>query len=286
MEKIGLVLEGGAMRGVYTAGVLDYLMKKELYFPYCIGVSAGACQAFSYISGQKGRNREITRRYIRDPRYLSYRNLLLHGGFFGFDFIFGDVAKKLLPFDAEAFQRSPQEFVIGVTDCKTGRAEYYRKSEASVEKMYAVCEASSSMPLAAKPVHLDGRVFMDGGVSDSIPVRQALLDGCDRVVCVLTRNRGYRKKPAGASLRLAKRAYPMFPGLLASMEMRYQVYNDTIALLEKMEQAGRAFLIRPQEAVHVRRIEKNPKKLFAFYREGFLDTRDCYQNLKKWLKNS
>lgn len=284
MEKIGLVLEGGAMRGVYTAGVLDYLMKKGLYFPYCVGVSAGACQAFSYISKQKGRNREITRQYIHDPRYISIGNLKRQGGIFGFDFIFGDIAKELIPFDFSAFAQSGQEFAIGMTSCESGETVYYYKSENSVEKLFDVCKASSSMPLAAQPVIIDGEPYMDGGIAESIPVRRAFADGCSRVVVILTRNLGYRKQKATVSMKLCRKAYAQYPKLLESLERRYLVYNDTLDALDAWEREGKAFVIRPTKPVRVSRMERNREKLFTFYREGFLDTKKAYENLKNWME--
>lgn len=284
MQKIGLILEGGAMRGIYTAGVLDYFMKQNLYFPYVIGVSAGACQACSYLSRQKGRNKRVTMEFIGDPRYLSYRNLIKQGGVFGLDFMFHDIAEKLIPFDFSAFEASEQEFVIGVTNCVTGEPEYYYKSQNQVGKMFQACTASSSMPLVAKEVVMDGKAFMDGGISDAIPVRKALEDGCDKVVVVLTRNQGYRKKISHASIRLARLRYPNYSGMVEKLKKRAEIYNDTIEYVEKMEQEGRAFLIRPSQPVIVSRTERNKKRLFDFYKEGYVDAKNNFEKMRKWME--
>lgn len=283
MKKIGLVLEGGAMRGIYTAGVLDFFMKQNQYFPYVIGVSAGACQACSYISHQKGRNRRVSMEFIHDRRYISYRNWIKNGELFGLDFMFHDIAEKLIPFDFTTFASSPQEFVVGTTNCITGETEYFYKSQNDCKTMFRACTASSSMPLVSKEIILNGKVYMDGGISDSIPVKKAFADGCEKVVVVLTRNKGYRKKPSSTSVELARLRYPNYPGLIKKIKDRYQDYNRISEELETMEQEKKVFLIRPSRPVVVKRVERNKKKLLNFYKEGFLDAKNCYSDLLSWI---
>lgn len=282
--KIGLVLEGGAMRGIYTAGVLDVFMKKELYFPYVIGVSAGACQACSYISRQPGRSRQVSMKFIRDSRYLSMRNFIRKDGIFGLDFMFGEIAHTLVPFDFDAFEESEQEFVIGATNCTTGQASYFEKSRLSGEEAFHICKASSSMPLVSKEVMIYGQAYMDGGIADPIPVRKALADGCDKVVVVLTRNREYRKTPAKYSLEIAKRKYKNYTGLIQAIKNRHTVYNETLDYVERLEREGKAFIIRPLEPVMVGRMERSRKKLFAFYREGYVEAGKSWRKLNAWMK--
>lgn len=286
MCKIGLVLEGGAMRGIYTAGVLDYFMKKELYLPYVIGVSAGACQACSYISKQKGRSKHVGLDYVNDPRYLSYRNLLKEGSIFGFDFMFNDIANELIPFDYSAFDKSEQEFAIGVTNCITGEPEYFYKSENEYGKMFEVCQASSSMPLVAKESVIDGKAFMDGGISDSIPIKRAIEDGYHKNIIVLTRNEGYRKQRSKFSVNVAKLKYSNYKGLVKAMENRHENYNKTMDMIEELEKNRKVFVIRPTEPVTVKRIEKNRRKLFEFYKEGYMDAKNCYNKLESWMKSN
>ncbi len=192
MEGIGLVLEGGGMRGVYTAGVLEYFMEQDLYFPYVVGVSAGACNAVSYISKQPGRNKKVTIGYIRDHRYLSYRNLFRHKSIFGMDFIFNELPNKLVPFDYDAFYNSPQQFAIGTTDAHTGEPIYYTKHQLMQQTM-PIVQASSSLPFVATPIHYEGRTLFDGGLVDPIPVKKSLADGNKKHIIVLTKEQGYRK---------------------------------------------------------------------------------------------
>lgn len=282
MEGIGLVLEGGGMRGVYTGGVLDYLMDQELYFPYVIGVSAGACNAASYISRQKGRNRKVTVDFIRNPRYLSYWNLFREKSIFGMKLIFDEIPNKLVPFDFEAFERSPQTFVVGTTDCITGEAYYLGKS--SGLPMLPVIQASSSLPFLSKPLSIDGRILMDGGVTDPIPVRKALRDGNERAVIVLTRHREYRKEPFKLGW-LAERVYPRYEGLRKAMHQRSEVYNETLEWIEDLEAEGRAFVIRPEIPLPVGRMEKNERKLGAVYEQGYADAKRLGTRLLAWMEN-
>lgn len=284
MKKLGLVLEGGAMRGVYTAGVLDYFTANHFYTDYVIGVSAGACQACSYLSRQKGRNKRVNLEYINDPRYLSFRNLIKTGGVFGFEFMFHDIAEKLIPFDFDTFEKSKEEFVIGVTNCVTGEAEYYYKSNTPAKKMFDVCAASSCMPLISKEVVIDGKAFMDGGTSDSIPINRAIEDGCEKNIVVLTRNSGYRKKPYKPAEALAGVRYRNFKGLQRAMRDRHIHYNETLEQIEKLEKQEKVFIIRPSKTVTVGRMERDKKKLFELYKQGYLDAKGCFQDMKEWIK--
>ncbi len=283
-KKTGLVLEGGAMRGIFTAGVLDFFMKRDLYFPYVIGVSAGALQACSYVSGQFGRSKEVTMKLIRDPRYISLRNLIREGGMFGLDFMFDEVTKKIIPFDFDTFLRSEQEFAVGVTDCETGRIRFFYKSQMGIEDFFTVCKASSSMPLVSKKVCFQGRCYLDGGISDSIPLGRAISDGYEKNVVVLTRNKGYRKKPSKGSMKIARVEYRRYPHLLEAMENRHRLYNETLDRIEALEEEGKVFVIRPTLAVRVGRMERDKRKLFEFYKEGYRDARRRYSDLKNWLE--
>lgn len=284
MEKIGLVLEGGAMRGVYTAGVLDFFLKKELFFPYITAVSAGACQSLSYISGQVSRNKKVAMKYVTDKRYLSFRNFIKTGGVFGLDFMFGDIVKTLVPFDFEAFKNSEQELAIGATNCITGKIDYFYKSESSIKELFQSCIASSSMPLAAKEVFIHGIPYMDGGIAESIPIYQALKDGYEKNIVVLTRNKGYRKRASKAIMLLAKKKYKNYPNFLKAIENRYQIYNNTIDFIENLEKQKKVLIIQPTQPVTVKRMEKNRKKLLEFYKQGYFDTKAKYEEIKKFIE--
>lgn len=195
MNNIGLVLEGGGMRGVYTAGVLEYFLEHEIFFPYVIGVSAGAGVAASYLSKQKGRNKIVNVDYVTDPRYISFRNYLKSRQFFGMDFIFDEIPNKLVPFHYDEFYKNDAEFVVGTTDCHTGEPVYFGKEDYGQE-IIKVIKASSSLPFIAPEVHFKERVLLDGGISDPIPIKKAQSDGYEKSVVILTRNRGYTKRPS------------------------------------------------------------------------------------------
>ncbi|SDN74422.1 Predicted phospholipase, patatin/cPLA2 family [Paenibacillus sp. yr247] len=281
MEGIGLVLEGGGMRGVYTAGVLEYFMEQDLYFPYVVGVSAGACNAASYISKQPGRNKKVTIDYIGDHRYLSYRNLVRHKSIFGMDFIFNELPNKLVPFDYDAFYNSPQQFAIGTTDAHTGEPVYYTKHQLMQQTM-PIIQASSSLPFVAKPILYEGRTLFDGGLVDPIPVQKSLADGNRKHIIVLTKEQGYRKSPFKQRW-LAKSFYPQYNGLVNVLVNRSEIYNRTLETVEQMEAEGSAIVIRPSSKVVVSRMEKDPKKLEALHKLGYEDAKRLGSQLKQWL---
>ena len=283
MEKFGLVLEGGGMRGIYTSGVLDFYMKKKLDFPYIIAVSAGVYQGMSYMTGQRGRSRKIYMNFSGDPRYLSGRRLIREGSIFGFDFIFGEMSRELLPFDYERFGKSPVELVIGATDCITGEPEFFYKSRLTEQEIMQAAIASSSMPLMARPIVINGRPYMDGGESDSIPIKRAIADGYKKNVVILTRDASYAKKQEPLALALMKRRYKNYPGLVKAALVRPRKYNDTLEFIRKEEAAGRAFVIRPKTPVKVGRTERSKKKLAALYMEGYEDARESCERLLNFI---
>lgn len=283
IANTALVLEGGGFRGMYTSGVLDAFLEKQLYFPYVIGVSAGAAYGISYISRQFGRNKEVNLKYTADPRYMSLGNLIRNGNLFDWDFVYGEVPDSLVPFDYDAFFRATTEFVIGVTNVETGQAEYFSTKGMSRQQLLATITASSSLPFVSKIARLNGVNYMDGGLADSIPVQQALLSGYERAVVVLTRNHDYRKKPA--SFRgLIKTCYKRYPHLVEALLTRADSYNNTLAQLEIMEKEGRVFLIRPQQKMSVSRIENNPQKLDALYQMGYDEMIHQFNLLQKWFE--
>ncbi len=280
-ETIGLVLEGGGMRAVYTAGVLECLMEHDLYFPYNIGVSAGACMGASYLSRQAGRNRKVNVDYVSDPRYISWGNLIKKREMFGMDFIFDEIPNQLVPFDYKAYEASPERFVIGTTDCGTGESVYYEKGEPGFD-LLTILRASSSLPYIARIVEFGGRKLLDGGLADPIPVRKAEMDGCERNVLILTRNESYRKSPNRTGW-LLRQAYGRYPKLVETMLRRHEVYNESLAYIAKREQAGAAFVIRPAETLSVGRMERDPGKLGALYKQGYDDAKRRLTELRSWI---
>lgn len=280
MNKVGLVLEGGGMRGLYTAGILDFFMEKDLYFPYVIGVSAGACNAASYISKQKERSKRINIDYVKNPRYLSYRNLVKEKSIFGMDFLFNEIPNKLEPFDYTTFHSSEQRFIIGTTDCETGNSLYFDKNKC--KDILGVLRASSSIPLLSPVVEVEGKKLLDGGVADSIPIKKAIEDGFKRNIIILTRNKEYRKKPYKFKL-FVKRSYSKYPKLVDKIFNRYKIYNNTLDYIEELENKYKAFVIRPSKPLKVDRLEKNPEKLKELYKMGYEDAKNLYFKMKEWI---
>jgi len=281
LEQAALVLEGGGFRGVYTSGVLAFFMEKRLHFCYVIGVSMGACNAASYISRQRGRNRIVNIRYVNDARYMSYLRLFTRGELFGMEFIFDTIPNALVPFDFKTFMESDQKCFTTVTDCKTGEPLYYEKGELGGDYM-KILRASSSLPYVAKPVHYKGRVLMDGGLSDSIPIEKSIHDGNRKNVLVLTRPKGYRKK-CSRLFFLARFRYPRYRGLYRSLKSRHLRYNATLEYIDQLEEKGRVFVIRPRFPLAARRIERNKDKLYAVYDQGYADARASYKTLWSYL---
>ncbi|WP_439183798.1 patatin-like phospholipase family protein [Carboxylicivirga taeanensis] len=281
-SNTALVLEGGGFRGMYTAGVLDAFLYNGIRFPYVIGVSAGAAYGISYVSEQFGRNKEVNLKYTADPRYMSLGNLLRKGNLFDWDFVYGEVPDKLVPFDFDALFNSSTEFEIGVTNVQSGEAEYYSSRNLNRDELLAAITASSSLPFVSKMAKLHEQVYMDGGLADSVPVMHALNKGYERVVVILTRNKNYRKNPARFR-GVIKACYRQYPKLVEAILSRADRYNKTLDELEQLEQAGRAYLIRPDQPMSVSRIENNAQKLDALYQQGFDEAKQQVQDLQYWL---
>lgn len=284
-QNTGLVLEGGGLRGIYTAGVLDVFLKHNIHFPYCIGVSAGAAYGSSYISEQYGRNIEINRRYTADPRYLSFRNLIWKGNIFDWEFVFREIPLSLIPFDFDTFYKSPTRFRIGITNCLTGAAEYHDAADLTRDELMDNLAASSSIPFVSKVMELNGNFYMDGAVADPIPVNQSFADGNSRAVVILTRNQEYQKKPVKSEYFI-NRYYRKYPQLANAIIRRPAVYNQTLDELDKLEEQGKIFVMRPQSPIKVSRVEKDPRKLEELYQTACVETEAIIDKLKLWLSHN
>lgn len=283
IEGVGLVLEGGGMRVTYTGGVLDAFMDAGVDLGYVIGVSAGSNAGSHYVAGQRERSRRVFVDLVGHPRYAGWRNVLRERSWFGMDFLFRVLPDELAPFDYDAFRSSPRTLVTGVTDCLSGAPRYYAQHDRDPRwYVQTLQRASCSLPLLSPPVTVEGRPCVDGGVSDSIPVRRAVADGNPRVVVVLTRNAGYRKPPQRfrAVGRLLLRRYP---ALYAAMLRRSALYNASLDLLDEMERAGSAFVLRPVRPLVVGRMERDVGRLEALYRQGYDETMTTMPALKDWL---
>ena len=282
IENIGLVLEGGGLRGVYTSGVIRFFMDKGVKFPYVIGVSMGVCNGANYISCQPERNRIVNIEFVNDPRYISYKRLFLKGELFGMEFIFNTIPFSLVPFDMNTFLKNETKFVIGVTDCETGVPVYYEKSELGIDSI-AIFRATCSLPFLTKPVYYGGRILMDGGLTDPIPIEKSIADGNKSNVLILTRPGNYRKKPSHLFI-LARLLYPRLRGLYMALATRDKRYNDVLDRIDILEREGQAYIIRPERAIEAGRVERNKDKLFAAYNQGYKDALSGYEELETFLR--
>lgn len=263
---MALVLEGGGLRGVFTCGVLDCFMDNGIRFPFTVGVSAGACNGLSYMSGQRGRAKASNIDLMDKYHYVGFRYLLTQGCIMDFKLLFEDFPEKIIPYDYDAYFSNSDRFVMVTTNCLTGKAEYFEERQSSARVMDIV-RASSSLPFVSPITYVDGVPMLDGGIVDSIPVQYAMDMGYDKLVVVLTRNRGYRKK--NGSMPLAKAMYRKYPLLQKALSQRNAVYNRTMELVERLEDEGRIIVIRPVKPVQVGRMEKDTAKLAALYDEGY-----------------
>ena len=277
--KTGLVLEGGAMRGMFTAGVLDVFLAAGVHADGVVGVSAGALFGVNYLSGQAGRAIRYNKRYNRDKNYMGLRPLLREGNLFSTRYAYDLVPRKLDPFDDDAFQKSGVPFYAVVTDVDTGLPRYIRVT--SVFEQMDALRASGSMPFVSRPVLLDGRRYLDGGVSDSIPFRWMSAQGYDKLIVVLTREEGYRKTPMNPALLrlLGMRS----PALARRLARRPDAYTRARAALERWPAAGRAFVVRPSRKTPISRIETDPDKLQQVYDLGLADGKACLPALRAYL---
>ena len=254
--KYGLVMEGGAMRGLFTAGVTDVLM----------GVSAGACFGCNYKSRQRGRAIRYNLRFCRDSRYCSVRSLLLTGNMFGAEFCYHTIPDKLDLFDYDAFTDNPMDFFLVATDVETGKPVYFRMKKADRNELEWM-RASASMPFVSRIVRINGRKLLDGGISDSIPLGFMECQGCKKNVVILTQPRNYVKKPGkiNSAMKLLYRKYPDFVNACKS---RHKMYNEELEYIRSAEAAGRAFVIAPPEKLPIGHVEHDPDKLLEIYRRG------------------
>lgn len=276
MEKTALILEGGGFRGLFTSGVLDYFLENQIRFPYVIGVSMGACNGASYISNQHGRNKIVNMGFVNDKRYMSYRRLFLKGELFGMDFVFRTVPNGIVPYDFEAYENSDQVFKIVVTDIEKGKPIYLNKP-LGMDLMDAL-QASASLPFISKPLEIDGRLCLDGGISDSIPIRKALEDGYDKFVIILTQPRDFVKESTKAT-KLAGAVYRKYPELKQLLSDRHNNYNKARSLIFDLEKEGKALVIEPREKIPAGRIEKNEAVLQASFDMGYEEAKTS----KDWL---
>ena len=278
----GLVLEGGAMRGVFTAGVIDVMMENGLTFKYCVGVSAGAAFGCNYKSNQPGRVLRYNLKFCRDPKYCSFRSLIRTGNIFGTELCYHDIPERLDPFDVEAFENNPMEFYIVCTDVVTGKA-YYKRLDRIGSDGYEWIRASASMPLVSQIVELDGGKYLDGGVTDSIPLRFGE-QFCERNIAVLTRPRDYIKKPA-SNMWLYRRRLKEYPEMVRAIAERHTMYNDQRDFVFAREKEGRVFVICPDEPLDIGRIEYKAEKIQKAYDVGRKTAERQLDEIRRFIAN-
>lgn len=278
---MGLVLEGGGMRGVFTAGVTDFFLDKKIEFDSVIGVSAGSCHACSFVSKQRGRALSVSIDYLNDKEYCSVYSLLKTGDLFGAEMLYKKIPTTLYPIDNEAFEKSKTTFKAVITNCKTGEAEYPEVKH--LVKSIRYVRASSSLPFVSRIVGINGQPYLDGGIADSIPIKQSIKDGNTKNVVVLTRDRKYRKNE-NKLIELARGKYFKYPNLVKALKNRYLVYNETLEFIFEEEKKGNIFVIAPSEPLDLGRVEKSRDKLIAAYNVGYNQAEKQYEEMMKYLE--
>ena len=271
-KQIGLVLEGGGMRGVFTCGVLDWLLDHRIDFPYTVAVSAGACNGLSYMSHQRGRAKYSNIDMLEKYKYIGLKYLWTQHSILDQDLLYKEFPERLVPYDFEAYKANPGVFEMVTTNCLTGLPNYLSEKQ-DPRRLVRIAKASSSLPYMCPVVIVDRMPMLDGGIVDSIPVGRAVAKGYARNVVVLTRNRGYRK--ATRDIRIPRFIYRRFPRLRVALSHRCECYNRQLEMVERMEDEGKILVVRPIGKVEVDRLEGNVDKLRALYEQGY----DCAEKV-------
>ena len=280
-KKTGLVLEGGGMRGIYTAGVLDVFLDHDISFDGMIGVSAGAVHGASFVSGQKERSIRYYKKYCNDKRFMSFKNWLRTGNLVDEQFCFHDIPERLDPYDYEAFDRGNTRFYVACSNVETGKAEYLEIKDMFKDVEYF--RATASLPYVSHMVEVGGMKLLDGGCTDSIPLMKFREMGFTKNVVILTRPKGYQKEPE--QLAMAKIRYRKYPAFVEALSHRHERYNESLRQIEELEKMGEIFVLRPDEPLKIGRLERSPEKLQQVYDIGRRDALMKMRDLKRWLEN-
>ena len=260
-----LILEGGTLRPIFSAGVMDALLDNNITFPYCIGVSAGITNGISYISQQRGRNLEVVTKYRNDKRYLGYRNFLKCKSLFGLDFVFDEIPNKLIPFDMDTYKKYPGKVLVGVTNAKTGKTEYLDGK--NLDDKATMLRATCALPIFFPVIKLNGNEYYDGGICDPIPIKKAIKDGNDKHLIILTQPKGYKKELSKKNVLVAKLLNNKYPNLKDALLNRHDSYNETVRFCEELEKQGKALILIPEFSLES--FEKDVDKLKANYNHGY-----------------
>lgn len=285
-SKIGLILEGGGMRGAYTSGVLDAFMDENIKFPYVIGVSAGANNGVNFVAEHRDRGKKVFVDYVGHKDYSGVKHWIMGKGYFNMDFLFDTLPNQLIPFDYEKFFNSSTIFKVCVTDCETGEPIYFEKFQIEDDGKYfinKILRASSSLPIMSKPVEINKRLYFDGGITDSIPLDKSIKDGNKYNVVVLTRNKGYSKKEQKLGA-YSKFYFKKYPKISDAIKIRHIKYNATLKKIKILEEEGFIYVFRPIAPLKVNRLEKDMNKLNILYEQGYKETISQMEEFKKWLE--
>ena len=281
--KTALIMEGGAMRGMFTCGVMDVLMENGLAFDGVAGISAGAVFGCNFKSEQIGRPVRYNKKYCCDPRYCSVRSLIRTGNLYGADFCYRELPDELDPFDRDAFSRNPMAFYVGATDVETGECVFHLCTDGGQTDMLWF-QASASMPVVSRPVRIGDHSYLDGGIADAVPYAYMEQQGYNRNVIILTQPKGYRKKQ-GTTLAM-KLLLRRIPKIREAMEYRHEMYNRQMDELDRMEAIKTALIIRPPEDLKISHTEKNPDELERVYQTGRKEAEKRLPEIRQWLREN
>lgn len=286
IDNCALVLEGGGLRAIYTAGVLDAFLKAGLHFQYLVGVSAGAIYPASYLSRQQGRNLTIQQNFLADKRYMGLKHLLRNGNYVNTDFTYRRMAHELVPYDFDAFAHSEAEFKVGAFNCLTGETDFFGMSDFSDhDTLLEVLIASSSLPFISRPTWLKGTPYLDGGIGAPIPLSKARKDGFKRQVVILTQEQDYRKSAFKAKW-LAKRLYRRYPKVANALIERHNTYNRALDELAQAQADGTALVLQPATPLGLSRLERDVTKVEAVYRRGLREGEAFIPQLMAFIANT
>lgn len=276
-----LILEGGTFRPIFSAGVMDALLDNNIMFPYCIGVSAGITDGFSYISKQKKRNFDVLVNFRNDKRYIGINNFIKCKSIFGLDFAFDEIPNKIYPFDWETFNNYNGKVVVGVTNASTGSSEYLDGK--NLDKKCTMLRATCSIPFFFPPALIDGREYFDGGICDPIPIKKAISDGNEKHLIVLTRPKGYIKALSSSNKAAARILKKKYPNLVKPLLTRHEMYNETVKFCEELEKSGKAVILRPDAERSIDSFEKDVEKIKDSYSHGYEMTIRKLDEIKRLL---
>lgn len=283
-EQTGLILEGGGSRGAFTVGVLDFFMEKEIEFPYVIGVSAGAMNAVNFVSKQRGRARQTSVDIANQVDLISFKNILTNRSIFDLSYMFDSLPNEICPFDYDTFFRSPTRCVVTATNCNTGKPAYLEE-RCDRKRLMDILHASIALPFLVPIVEIDAIPYMDGGIADSIPLKESILNGYRKNVVVLTKPYGYRKEPSAIEKNMAILFYNKHPNLVRAIVNRWKMYNKQIEWVENLEAKGKIVVIRPEEGHDVSRTEKEYEPLMRLCQHGHDMAEAAYQKMTEYHEN-